>query len=522
MGRKINIRPTSSVYATYKRLTYRPWTAIAEFVDNSSQSFYDHKDALMSIKYAKGLKVEINYIKDDKIGDSIEIIDNAFGMEWEDFTRAVILDKPPLNTNGRNEFGMGLKTAACWFGSIWSVESTQYGSRNKYYTQINVDELGKYKTEEIDVVETVVSAKEHGTKIVIKQLNQRISGASTVRSIKELLGSIYREDLRTGLIQIFYNGNAVEFKEAPVYVEKKSDGKEKAWKKAVSFIVEHEGKELSVHGFVAIRIPASIKDAGFALIRRGRVIDTSFRPEEVFGPSNHFAYQRMYGELHMDSWPVTQAKDGFNWHSGGLLEKFIEKLIQVTRDYRQKSETIRLRDRVNTKDVAQKVVDSLTASGIIDNVEVSVANNQEETPTATTKEVEVDNTRTNVESSNNASEEVIENDDSVVFEGGSSITMKFNHESKEYKFEIELDMSSPASSWLLVENTGLDAYRLVINMRHAFFKPFISDKDFMGTLMKLSVAMAIAEIDALKVSPDGRIEAGEIRNRMNSILELLK
>ena len=32
MAKKINIRPTSSVYATYKRLSYQPWTAIAEFV----------------------------------------------------------------------------------------------------------------------------------------------------------------------------------------------------------------------------------------------------------------------------------------------------------------------------------------------------------------------------------------------------------------------------------------------------------------------------------------------------------
>ena len=53
MGKKINIRPTSSVYATYKRLSYQPWTAIAEFVDNSTQSFYDHKSELMSLKYAK-------------------------------------------------------------------------------------------------------------------------------------------------------------------------------------------------------------------------------------------------------------------------------------------------------------------------------------------------------------------------------------------------------------------------------------------------------------------------------------
>ena len=130
MAKKLNIRPTSGVYATYKRLSYQPWTAIAEFVDNSTQSFFDHKNELMSQKYAKGLRITIDYIEDKDNGDSIEIYDDAYGMEWPDFQRAVVLDRPPQKTTGRNEFGMGLKTAACWFGSIWSVESTQLGSRN--------------------------------------------------------------------------------------------------------------------------------------------------------------------------------------------------------------------------------------------------------------------------------------------------------------------------------------------------------------------------------------------------------
>ena len=63
MSKKLNIRPTSGVYATYKRLSYQPWTAIAEFVDNSTQSFYDHQEELQSQKYYKGLSIYINYIE---------------------------------------------------------------------------------------------------------------------------------------------------------------------------------------------------------------------------------------------------------------------------------------------------------------------------------------------------------------------------------------------------------------------------------------------------------------------------
>lgn len=50
MSKKINIRPTTGVYATYKNIRYEPWTAIAEFVDNATQSYFDHTDKLEKIK----------------------------------------------------------------------------------------------------------------------------------------------------------------------------------------------------------------------------------------------------------------------------------------------------------------------------------------------------------------------------------------------------------------------------------------------------------------------------------------
>jgi hypothetical protein len=46
MSKTINIRPTTGVYATYKNIKYDAWTAIAEFVDNSTQSYYDHEKEL--------------------------------------------------------------------------------------------------------------------------------------------------------------------------------------------------------------------------------------------------------------------------------------------------------------------------------------------------------------------------------------------------------------------------------------------------------------------------------------------
>lgn len=535
LSKKINIRPTSSVYATYKRLSYQPWTAISEFVDNSTQSFYDHKDELMSLKYAKGLNIIIKYIEDAVEGDRLEITDDAYGMEWTDFQRAVVLDRPPENTFGRNEFGMGLKTAACWFGSLWSVESTQLNSTTKYYTEINVDELGKYKTEEIDVREETVSKKDHFTKIVIKRLNKRIVGPRTIGKVKELLSSIYREDLRTGLVKISYNGSALQFKEAPVYTDDDSI----TWKKDISFTVHHEGKELAVSGFIAIRIPGSVKDAGFTLIRRGRVIvggsEKNYRPFELFGDANSYAWQRMYGELHMDNWPVTQAKDGFDWHNSGLEEAFIDELAKHTQEYRKKAEIIRVREKLNTQDLVETATKGLKESGAVENVHIEIVD-REPLNTDASKNVEPLTQKTNAieepqvdqqennEPDHTSKNQVPQNPNSgnVQLEGGKQINYTFTYKHINYKFHIVLEMNVPAMDWLLVEQLSDNEYSLSINMRHSFFKPLIDKSEFLPIMMRMSIALALAEIESMLTSHDGRIEPSAIRLKMNEILETVR
>lgn len=535
LSKKINIRPTSSVYATYKRLSYQPWTAIAEFVDNSTQSFYDHKDELMSQKYAKGLNITIKYIEDTVEGDRLEIIDDAYGMEWTDFQRAVVLDRPPQNTSGRNEFGMGLKTAACWFGSLWSVESTQLNSTTKYYTEINVDELGKYKTEEINVREETVSKKDHFTKIVIRKLNKRIVGPRTIGKVKDLLSSIYREDLRTGLVRITYNGSALQFKEPPVYVDENS----KIWEKDVFFTVQHEGKELSVKGFIAIRIPGSVKDAGFTLIRRGRVIvggsEKNYRPTELFGDANSYAWQRMYGELHMDNWPVTQAKDGFDWHNSGLEEAFIDELSKYTQDYRKKAENIRVREKLNTQDLVETATKGLIDSKTVENVKIEIVDrepvgtdtptnvptlNSEQEHTNEPQDSQQNHMETNNTSQSTSSQ--TQNGGNVQLEGGKQINYAFTYKHSDYKFHIILEMNDPAMDWLLIERLTDTEYNLFINMRHSFFKPLIDKSEFLPIMMRMSIALALAEIDLMVTSHDGRIEPSAIRLKMNEILETVR
>ena len=52
----IDVRPAVGVYA----MSYKPWYAIAEFVDNSTQSYYDHKTELLRAYKLDGY---LNYLR---------------------------------------------------------------------------------------------------------------------------------------------------------------------------------------------------------------------------------------------------------------------------------------------------------------------------------------------------------------------------------------------------------------------------------------------------------------------------
>ena len=111
MAELLEVRIGPETVRSYKRLAYEAWWALAEFIDNSTQSYFSNRPALDK-SYAKSdgrFEVLINYDRDN---DTIRITDTAMGMSLEELSRAVNIGTPPPDTTGRSEFGMGLKTAA--------------------------------------------------------------------------------------------------------------------------------------------------------------------------------------------------------------------------------------------------------------------------------------------------------------------------------------------------------------------------------------------------------------------------
>jgi len=110
-------------------------------------------------------------------------------------------------------------------------------------------------------------------------------------------------------------------------------------------------------------------------------------------------------------------------------------------------------------------------------------------------------------------------DTTVRIVGPENYKMHFCYKGKGYLFEIQFDSSNALGSWVNVVRKDLVNYQIVINLKHAFFKPFTENKDFFAIMTKLVISMVLAEIDSLMISHDGRIDAGDVRRNMNSILE---
>lgn len=77
---KFNIQPQAGILGVFSRLNYKPWYAIGEFVDNSTASYYGHRQ-IMKFKHINKMTVRIEY---DSYKNTLTIIDDAI---WDEKRR---------------------------------------------------------------------------------------------------------------------------------------------------------------------------------------------------------------------------------------------------------------------------------------------------------------------------------------------------------------------------------------------------------------------------------------------------
>lgn len=480
----INIQPQAyDVYAMFMRLTNTEPFALGEFIDNSSASFYENKEKLASVSK---LIVNINY---DQKEHSLTIEDNAFGMNLEEFKRAIMVGSKTDKKGSRNEFGKGLKTAATWFGSKWSVRSTQLGSKKSYFAIVDVEELLEKKLNNIDISENECNEQEHYTVVKIENLNHDLNTSKIQKEIIEKLGSIYRRDLIDEKMEILFNRKPVKFEPNPVLIF----NNERMYQN-INFSINFNGQIYSTKGYVALsseEAKVGANRTGFALFRVNRAIKINEKPYEIFGstPNSPLGF-KLYGELDMDDFEVNQAKDGLAW-SPELKELFyntlasnIQKIVSIGRLPWKKIHELEKPKVINTpvktvpttpKPENDIITSNNTNTSEITTITSPVSYIQEETP---------------------------EKKDIIFNYAGNDFTIKIEELNNTFLYSFD-------------ETEKL----LKLNMKHNFICNLSENEQKIAA--KIILAFVISEENAVTMSADGFINPADIHIAFSNILETL-
>jgi len=322
MMAKIDFQIGTSAIRNYKRLDYEFWYALAEYVDNSAQSYANNKEILDKQYTSEGESLEVIIFYDNKQG-FLRIRDNAMGMDLQELENALEIGKAPKNTSGLSEFGMGLKTASCWIGDVWSIKTKKLGSDKEYEVTFDVERVANGETN-IDVIERPKPKDDHYTIIEIHKMHQKIAG-NTIQKVKTYLRSMYRVHTRLGIMKLKWGNDEVLSYDEDIKFLKARNGE--SFKRDFDFIVD--GKR--VYGWGGILEKGGRPRAGFAVVRRNRIIEgqpTAWRPHEIYGQeqgSNDLVNQRIVGEIHLDDFMVTHTKNKILWQ--GEQEEIVEKKL---------------------------------------------------------------------------------------------------------------------------------------------------------------------------------------------------
>ncbi|MFZ6643888.1 ATP-binding protein [Undibacterium sp. TC4M20W] len=180
---EIEIRPEVTMLSVLKHLNYEPWFAIAEFVDNALQSFAVNETRLKALHGADfGLVVNVDI--DTNGPGEIIVSDNAAGIFKADFPRAFRPAQPPIDRNGLSEFGMGMKSAACWFAENWSVRTKAIGESVERTIRFDVKHIVENNVQALQPEYQDMASDAHHTIVTLRKLHHTPKGR-TVGKIKE-------------------------------------------------------------------------------------------------------------------------------------------------------------------------------------------------------------------------------------------------------------------------------------------------------------------------------------------------
>ncbi len=511
----LNIRPQVGMYAAFARLNYKPWFALAEFIDNSIQSFLTNQARLADSGHTGPLVIDVNI--DDH---EISITDRAGGIAWADFPRAFSPASPPADATGLSEFGLGMKAAACWFARTWSVRTSALGEPIQRTVTFDIPAISRSGSETLPIETATARESDHFTVITLSNLRVRPKGR-TLSKIKEHLQSIYRVLMSEGIVklrvttagkaeELFYDAPALlkapyyKFRNAPnaVAVE---------WRQP--FAVDFGDRKVT--GWAGILAKGSHTLAGFSVFRRRRLIEGSvgetYKPHTIFKAPNSFISGRVIGEIFVDGFDVSHTKDGIQW--GGYEEELLEAvrgqlnspdcpLLDQAEGYRARVTADQLPKTFGSSaltDVAEAIADPGTSRAISDAsqaINEALATPQPDAP-------------------------IVLQPESILQQREHTVELPWGGASNTVLLQLIQDQAADFFSVATEQRANGEGEVLTVklNLDHKFSVAFINDNEqSLKPIIRLLAAFALSE----RLARESGIKyATTVRNQANKILNAL-
>lgn len=496
----VNIRPGINILSVLGHLNYKPWYALGEFVDNAVNSGIEKNWNRLQSMHGQNYKLRVEIELDNTDGGRIVIRDNAAGIARAEYQRAFRTAEVPIDRSGLSEFGMGMKSASFWFTNTWTVRTKAVGEKVAGKVRFDLKTIVESGLEQLPIEDEEARMEEHFTELILLK-PEKMPVGRTIGKIKKHLSGIYRQFIRDGKLELWFDGEQLRYDEPNLLVAPRdATGIPQTWKKTVSIpLAGHK----TVKGFVAIREEASTAEAGLALFRRGRLIvgsgDEGYRPTSIFGQPNSYRYQRVFGELHLEGFGVSHTKDAIQWD--GLEDDFLSALkkqmneeplpiLKMAEDYRAKTKTVSLTRAAQSA--------ALSTAQAITNAEPVIAAQRHEQPTSTPPPVELP----------------------TPAETAAKRELKLHFQDQDWVLTIDLVNDAAIEDWLsLAQSDSLKRPKFVgirINLAHPFMQRFGgSTGEHIEPMLRLASAMAIAETVA---RDSGVKQMGTFRRHVNELL----
>lgn len=529
MANNVSIATKPLVYSAFRFINNKVWTALAEYVDNSLQSYLNHKELLSKLNHDGKLNVLINIDFDN---DVITIKDDAYGIAEQDYQRAFELANIPLDAEGLNEFGMGMKVSSIWLSDTWIVETSAYGENVRKTMVFDLKEVVDNQETELPIKEEPANIEDHYTIVTLQKLTHNKPTSRQINNVKKHLASIYTKFIREGILNLVVNGETLVYQElptlnAPYY--KNPQGEAVFWRKEICFDAPRpngKGKYI-VKGFIGLLETMSTSiDNGFLLFRRDRVIGTSFdqkyRPEDLCGQVGSPRYKRIYGELYLEGFDVSFTKNSFQEDDD--LTAFIELLKDHIAQDKDFDIFGQAQNYVKPKTVQQKTAMGKSlikqiAKGLSKPIKITKANQTVESTNVNSKENDSSETNNfkSVEQNLFLSKEENEklSKDPQTYIEPITTQIKFD-DGKVIELTIKCEYNnSPYEIYNLEEAEG--KYTSVINLKNPFFEQFseaLSKPDGIEQIAYVIKTMVASEVILLE---NGNSSGSEFRNEFNKL-----